>query len=161
MLSNRKWFLFYSRLRIIIIGAFILVPFSKLFRSVYSEYEAIWNVLLIILGALLITLLLFDYLQKPSFLELEKVEKGIVFKLYKPDTRNFFYLKESAIRFQLIADGDLLTYRIYKKPIPVFNQIEFFIKKKNDPTIKTDKINIGWMSEEQMIELNHVIKSQA
>ena len=160
MLSNKKWFLSYSRIRTILILALVLVALSKFLPSFYSEYEQFWNVLFSILTALLITVLLFDYFQKPSFLELSKVEKGIRLKLYKPDARYFFFLKKNAIKTQLISNDDKLTYRIYKKILPAFNQIEFFIKKSGGNIIKSDKINIGWMSEEQLIKLNSIIKLQ-
>ena len=36
----------------------------------------------------------------------------------------------------------------YKKIVPALNQIEFFIEKKDGHVLKTDKINIEWMSKE-------------
>jgi len=160
MLSNKKWFLFYSRIRLIIISALVLALFFQFSDSFYSEYEQFWNVIFSILTSLLITVLIFDYLQQPSFLELSKVDKGIEFKLYKPDNRYFFFLKQNAVKSQLISSEDKLTYSIYKKAIPLLNQIEFFIKKKDGSIFKTGKINIGWMSAEQILELKHIVSSQ-
>ena len=161
MISNKKWFQNYTRIRTTAIIGLVVLSLCKLFPSFFAEYEQFWNIAFSVFLSLLLTILLFDYIQKPSFLELAKLEKGIKLKLYKPDVRYFFFTNQNAVKSQLISNGDILTYRIYKKLMPVLNQIEFFIKKKDGSVIKTDKINIGWMSEKQMEELSKIIKSQA
>jgi len=160
MLSNKKWFRNYARIRTVVIVGLILLALCQLAPSLIATYEPFWSITFSVLISLLLTILLFDYFQKPSFLELTKLEKGIELKLYKPDARYFFFMKQNAVKSQFISNGDTLTYRIYKKIIPMLNQIEFFIKKKNGQTIKTDKINIGWMSNEQIVELQNIVKAQ-
>lgn len=158
MLSNKKWFINYSRIRITII--IVVVLLTLLSPIVISKYELLWNTSFSIFISFLVTILLFDYFQKPSFLELSSIDKRIELKLYKPDVRYLFFLKQNAIKTQFISNGDILTYRIHKKIIPMLNQIEFFIKKNDDSIITTGKINIGWMSKEQMVELDRIIKQQ-
>jgi len=160
MLSNKKWFQNYARIRTVIILGLVLLLLCQLFPTHIASYKLYWNIAFSVFLSLLLTILLFDYFQKPSFLELAKLEKGIELQMYKPDTRYFFFLNQNAVKSQLISNDDRLTYRIYKKIIPILNQIEFFIKKKDGNTIKTDKINIGWMSDAQIVELQNIIKSQ-
>ena len=161
MVSNKNWFQNYARIRTVVIIGLVLLSLCQLSPSLIALYEPFWNIAFSILLSLLLTILLFDFLQKPSFLELAKQEDGIELRLYKPDARYFFFMNPKAVKSQIISNGDILTYRIYKKIVPVLNQIEFFIKKKDGNVIKTDKINIGWMSKEQMEELGRIIKSQA
>jgi len=104
--------------------------------------------------------LLFDYLQKPSFLELSKVEKGLVLKMYQPDSRYFFFLKKRAVKQLILSEGDKLTYQIQQSILSVFNKIIFIIQKKNGEVLKTNQINIGWMSQNQLNILNQLVKAQ-
>jgi hypothetical protein len=161
MLSNKKWFQNYARIRTAVIIGLVLLSLCQLSPSLIAAYEPFWNIAFSVLLSLLLTILLFDYLQKPSFLELAKQEDEIELKLYRPDARYFFFTNPKVVKSQIISSGEVLTYRIYKKIIPALNQIEFFIKKKDGNVIKTDKINIGCMSKEQMEELGSIVKSQA
>ena len=59
-----------------------------------------------------------------------------------------------------LLDSDKLTYRIHKKGLATLNQIEFFIQRKNGEQLKINKINIGWMSPNQLNTLNLLVQEQ-
>lgn len=160
MLSNKKWFNYYIALRTTVILTIIILFLFKISLYFSLAYESTWTLLVAMFLPLLGTILLFDYWQKPSFLELSKEKKRLVLKMYQPDTRYFFFLKENAIKQLSISDGDKLTYQFHKNVFSALNQLVFLIQKKDDQIIKTNKINIGWMNQYQLKQLNQMVNEQ-
>jgi len=160
MLTNKKWFNTYAVIRTAIVLVMVLLFLFKISPFYLSAYKSTWTILTAIFIPLLSTILLFDYLQKPSFLELSKVEKGLVLKMYQPDSRYFFFLKKRAVKQLILSEGDKLTYQIQQSILSVFNKIIFIIQKKNGEVLKTNQINIGWMSQNQLNILNQLVKAQ-
>lgn len=156
ILSNKNWFINYCRIRTIsfVIAILLLlsnwIPFNLLSTTVISVFLTIGS-------TLLLTTLLFDYLQTPSFIQLLKLEQHLELRLYIPDTRYLVYFKESAIKSLIIKKGDQLIFRQYKGIISLFDQFDFVIRKKDSTILKTNKINVGWMSDDQKNKLKSVI----
>ncbi len=156
ILSNKSWFINYCRIRTTLFITAILLILANWALSSFLD-TTISSIFLAIGSSFLLTILLFDYLQKPSFIELLKQEQGLQLRLYIPDTRYLVNLKESAIKSLIIEKEDQLIFQQYKGIISLLDQFDFVIRKKDGTTFKTDKINVGWMNEAQKENLKSVI----
>ncbi len=139
--------------------SFILAIILPLVSGLPLDFLAptIVSIFLAIGISLLLTILLFDYLQTPSFIELLQLDQGLELRLYIPDTRYLIYFKESKIMSLLIEKGDQFIFQQYKGIFPLLDQFDFIIKRKDGTILKTNKINVGWMDEEQKYKLRSVI----
>ena len=152
ILTNRKWFNTYSVLRILTVILTVSIFVIPIF------YESVVSIVLKSTGlSLVITILLFDYFQKPSFLEACKENSGIIIKQYAPDTRYLFFLTKNKINTIQLNEADEMHIQLYKGLMPLLNQIEFRIKKIGQPEIRSKKINIGWIQDDQLDKLNSII----
>ena len=152
ILTNRKWFNTYSIVRIVT----VLIAISFFLIPIFHE-SAISALLQSTALFLILTILLFDYFQKPSFLEICKENSRIIIKQYAPDTRYLFLLTENKINAIQLNDADEIDIQLYKGSIPLLNQIEFRIKKIGQAEIRSKKINIGWIQDGQIDRLKSII----
>ena len=152
LLSNKTWFANYSRIRIFLILLAITLLAGKYWEHSFFD-SAVVTILLAISSSILLTILLFDYLQKPSFLEIVELDESLLLKLYQPNTNYLFYYKESAVRTLSIAKEDRLVLRIYKGILPLLDRIDFVLTRKNGETWKTNTINIGWRNSGELEDL--------
>lgn len=156
ILSNKSWFIKYCRLRTIcfILAILLIIVSSLLFDSFEPTIVSIFIAIGI---SLLLTILLFDYLQTPSFIELLQLEQGLELRLYIPDTHYLVNFKESKVKNLILGKEDQLIFQQYKGAFSLLDQFDFVIKRKDGTLLKTDKINVGWMDEAQKHKLKSVI----
>lgn len=151
-ISNKKWFRNYAIIRtvtiIIVISLFV---FSNLLTS---QFNSGFLYLGMITLPLLFVILAFDFLQKPSFLEIEKFESGLILRQYKPDVRFLFFYQDSRVNLKVLKKEDDLRYKLISGLFPLFNQIELYIYSSGNLQEKSEKINIAWMSSKQ----NQILK---
>ena len=155
IISNRSLFNIYSSIRIIAI--FLFVSFF-VFKGMGIKIIGNDSTLEIIFIAIILTILLFDFFQKPSYIELLECKEKLILKLFIPNKNYFFFLAERFIRRIEIDKDETISFHIYKGVISTFDEIEFVIKKKDSVLIKTERINAAWLSSSQVKKLERIIE---
>lgn len=120
--------------------------------NAFTEADLMPPVVSSVLGALVLVILLFDYLQKPSFLEITKSNYRVELNIYEPDSRYLFYLKESGIKTLTVADTKSIRCIQKVSKLPFLNQVYFEINEAND-ILRTQPINAAWLSDEDRLRL--------
>ena len=154
ILSNRKWFNEYCIFRTsCVLGTILLFIIYGLNWQDCQDWwgtESIFSILI----AVLVVILLFDFFQKPAFIELTSNGKEIIINQYEPDRRYLYFLKEKATHQFKISSPDKLTFDIQKGSIVLFDKIIFYTKE-----VKSLPINCAWLNAEQLNFLKAQLKT--
>ena len=111
--SNENWFRRYTTIRnIILLILAVVMTYGTFFESAPSLFKNLASYVGI---PLLLTLLAFDYLQKPSLFELRKGDGQLAIDLYVPDARFlFFYNPKKKRTITITEDPQVEVVGAYK-----------------------------------------------
>jgi len=155
IVTNKNWFIRYSILRISAIAfamvVFTIPPFLKIDKTILINTLDIFTI------SILLTILIFDFIQKPSYLELIKSESGYILRQFHPDSRYLFFFQERKVDSVYVKNEDVVSCKVFKGLVPLLNQIEFQVTKPDTTKVKSKKINIAWMNHIQLNRLNQYI----
>ncbi len=109
-----------------------------------------------ILIPLLITLLLFNYVQKPVLFEVLQDGNGMTIGLYKPDLR-YAILKKNKLRYFYIKPKDKVIFEFSHHFIPLLNKGFITVIKENGEITRFQPINFAWASKKDLEIFNRAI----
>lgn len=156
VINNKLWFNNYLQFRrsILLIIFFAILCFIK--PDLVPEDFAQWVQIIAI--SLLLTLLIFDYLQKPSFFELQQIENGLRIGLYIPDTRYFIYFSAYKIRYFDINSQERVLLKIISNHSSFLREGMIEVVNKNGGIILFQPINLTWANQEQLTLILKIIE---
>ena len=158
IISNSKWFKLHLLIRIIIILitniVFMVVVKSEIIESILIKIIQILSI------PLIVTLLLFDWIQRPVYFELKKIGERIRIGIYIPDTRYLVAFRKNKIKFLDINQSEKIIFDINYYKLSLKNTFVVKIQKQDGGLISTRPINFSWAKKgdiEKMKELfeNH------
>lgn len=157
IISNKTLFSTYAIIRTIVIVALIVLLTTSyiLYKDAFA-FELLTGLFL----SLMLTILILDSVQKPSFLELAIENANVVIKQYQPDNRYLFFFRSSSVNTTELHAGDRLGCEFIRSNISLLNQIEFQIIKQDKGVFKTPKINAAWINDAKLAQVNEVLKYQ-
>jgi len=109
---------------------------------------------------LIVTLLLFDWIQRPVYFELKKIGERIRIGIYIPDTRYLVAFRKNKIKFLDINQSEKIIFDINYYKLSLKNTFVIKIQKQDGGLISSRPINFSWAKKgdiEKMKELfeNH------
>ena len=145
VISNEKWFRRYTSLRNIILLVLLLVlTYGTFFESAPLVLKSLASY---VGTPLLLTLLVFDFLQKPSLFELRKGEGQLAIDLYVPDARFlFFYNPKKKKTITIAKDTQIKVIGTYKS-LPWQRKLQFFIQPSNGELWTSPKLDFSWATK--------------
>lgn len=100
--------------------------------------------------SLLLTFLIFDFLQCPSIFELSKIDKKLVLGFYLPDTRYFVNFNRKKIKYFEIDEGDKIIFIHKSYLLPLLNRATIKILKENGSIIQFKPIDFSWANKTEI-----------
>jgi hypothetical protein len=107
---------------------------------------------------LLLTLLVFDYLQKPSLFELRKGEGQLAIDLYIPNGRFLFFYNPSKKRTITIAEDTQIKVVGTYKTLPWQRKLQFFIQQPNGELWTSPKLDFSWATKADVALVLETVK---
>lgn len=143
--SNENWFRRYTSLRnIILLTLLLVVGYGTFFEGAPLVIK---NLASYVGLPVLLTLLVFDFLQKPSLFELRKGERQLAIDLYVPDARFLFFYNPNKKRTITIAkDTQIKVIGTYKS-LPWQRKLQFFIQPSNGELWTSPKLDFSWATK--------------
>jgi hypothetical protein len=143
--SNENWFRLYTTIRnIILLILAVVLTYGTFFESAPLAFKHLASYVGI---PLLLTMLVFDYLQKPSLFELRKGDGQLAIDLYVPDARHlFFYDPKKKRTITITEDAQVEVVGTYKS-LPWQRKLQFLIQQPNGEVLKSPKLDFSWASK--------------
>ncbi len=143
--SNEKWFIHYTNLRnIILLILLLIVGYGTFFESAPLIIKHLASYVGL---PVLLTLLVFDYLQKPSLFELRKGEGQLAIDLYVPDARFiFFYNPKKKKTITIAKDAQVEVLGTYKS-LPWQRKLQFLIQQPNGEVLTSPTLDFSWATK--------------
>ncbi len=135
--SHRTWFTTYYRTKHAVVLVIVAYAVGTLLMAEWS-HRFMW----IVLGSLLLTILLFEWLNQPSFLAVDWQGDTGSIQYFVPDRRYFFRLDPAQFREITWSHGDRLEYRIQRRWGTYFLRLHLI--RRNRTQLTTEEIGIGW-----------------
>ena len=127
-----------------------------LFATKYQSELAITKIFQAVSLSLLLVLLIFDYVQKPTFFELFRDKNNLIMKLFIPDTRYYLFFLEKRVKTLTIHEKERIELTHEDAPLKK-SRLGFLIKKQDGTVLETEKLGFSWASAGQMQILNLMI----
>ena len=107
--------------------------------------------------SILITLLLFNFFQKPSLFEVFQSEKELKIGLYIPDTRYAINFTNSKIQYFSIRANDKILFKLKSHFISLLDEGFIEVRKENGEIIHFQPIAFSWASKNDLEIFNRII----
>ncbi|MEM8523818.1 MAG: hypothetical protein AAGG68_04200 [Bacteroidota bacterium] len=156
VLSNRLWFKRYLFIRNSILIIVSLAVGSLIIKD--TSYQKTLEVFQIVGMSLLFSLMLFEYLQKPSLFEIESENGQLNFHFFAPDTRFLILFNEEKIKTLIAHSIDKVTFWHQEARYDFLDKLTITIKRKSGEVLRTQAINIAWMQREEMEKLANALE---
>lgn len=155
VISNKKWFTTYVRIRQIIL---FLLSLQILFMTMQVEAKMITHIFYPLTTSLLFVLFIFDYWEKPAFFELIEQKNKLLLRLFVPDLRYFLFFQDKYVEEIIFEQGN----KIICRPLPTFfssllQKYILILQKNDDANIRTTHIYFNWATKIDLERLNRKI----
>lgn len=150
IISNRSWFKTYLIIRNIIFS--LLMIWVVLQFTAWKDTEGL-KIFISVTLSLLLVLLLFDTLQKPSLFEVFRKGKELKINLYQPDVRYLVWFNEERIRSFHLEDNNQLEIFGEYQGLPWKKKIKLVIHGIGDQKFVSNKIDISWARKFELKQL--------
>jgi len=156
IISNESWFLQLVYIRLIVLPLLLgTVLFSFFAAERGAGFGPFWESLLI---SLLVTIAIWQQLQRPAYLELLTHADALVLRLYIPDSRYLFVLRREHIRSIIIHPEDELRVHGQFSRWPWQRKIQFTIIRADGSRWCSPLIDISWVSRQEWAQLQALPK---
>jgi len=153
--SNGHWFLSYLWLRHLIIFLFAIkiLSFLPFFKDYLLLSQAFYN----IISLLLLFLLVIEYIEKPSILEVYQEDDGLLIKQFVPDTRYFFRFSEQKMQCLKVDKQTQVSLVEQKEYFGIVRKVFLMIGKIDGEILKTHTTSLGWRHQQSVEKLKLAI----
>lgn len=154
ILSNERWFIrliyFRTAILVILLLAVLLLLISADTKTGTSQ---LWSVLVV---SLLLTIVLWQQLQRPSYLEVFVHRDALLIRLYIPDNRFLFFLQRKHIRTFIVHPQDELRIHGQFGYWPWSRKLQFVVARPDGSQWRSDILDISWATAKQWERLQRL-----
>lgn len=156
LLSNKKQFWAYLIIRS---TSFLLGLLVIMMLPLGYEETSFYQFLQILAPALILPILLFEYLHTPTFLSVYQNKTGLKLSFYKPDHRYFFFLRKKYIQELFIKKQETVLLKIESKLGGMVNMGIFLIQRDNGMVTKTTDLNLDFFRPKEIEQLEKMVET--
>jgi hypothetical protein len=155
MISNLEWFKQYIFYRKCLLISCVIWLIFIVITNYYVNNPILEKLLYVYPISIVVTVMKFDWTQKPSYISIYNSENGFKIELFIPDTRYHVSFNEKYIRKYQFSLEESPKFIIKKGYLQLLDKISVQIKLSGQEIVVTPFLSFSWGTKVDINNLRH------